>query len=81
MVERCNSPTASISPLAGRSHSTTIAQGITGAGALTKTGAGALTLTGNNAYAGGTTISAGTLQLGMVGPPAASSATSRIVAC
>ena len=43
---------------------TTIAQGITGAGALTKTGAGALTLTGNNAYAGGTTISAGTLQLG-----------------
>ena len=43
---------------------TTIAQGITGAGALTKAGAGALTLTGNNAYAGGTTISAGTLQLG-----------------
>ena len=43
---------------------TTIAQGITGAGALTKAGAGALTLTGNNEYAGGTTISAGTLQLG-----------------
>ena len=47
-----------------QSFATTIAQGITGAGALTKAGAGGLTLTGNNAYAGGTTISAGTLQLG-----------------
>ncbi|MFG1465914.1 autotransporter-associated beta strand repeat-containing protein [Xanthobacter sp. DSM 24535] len=37
---------------------------ISGTGALTKTGAGTLTLTGDNAYAGGTTISAGTLQLG-----------------
>ncbi|HEY9237507.1 MAG TPA: autotransporter-associated beta strand repeat-containing protein, partial [Burkholderiaceae bacterium] len=37
---------------------------ISGPGALTKTGAGTLTLTGDNAYAGGTTISAGTLQLG-----------------
>ncbi|MCX6906330.1 MAG: autotransporter-associated beta strand repeat-containing protein, partial [Verrucomicrobia bacterium] len=32
--------------------------------ALTKIGAGVLTLTGANTYAGGTTISAGTLQLG-----------------
>ena len=33
-------------------------------GALTKAGAGTLTLTGANLYTGGTTISAGTLQLG-----------------
>jgi fibronectin-binding autotransporter adhesin len=37
---------------------------ITGAGGLIKTGAGTLTLTGANTYAGGTTISAGTLQIG-----------------
>ena len=43
---------------------TTIAQGMTGAGSLTKLGAGTLTLTGSNLYTGGTTISAGTLQLG-----------------
>jgi fibronectin-binding autotransporter adhesin len=43
---------------------TTIAQGITGSGDLTKAGAGTLTLMGINTYAGGTTISAGTLQLG-----------------
>ncbi|HEV2502817.1 MAG TPA: autotransporter outer membrane beta-barrel domain-containing protein [Mesorhizobium sp.] len=42
----------------------TISQAITGAGALTKTGPGTLTLTGASSYAGGTTISAGTLQLG-----------------
>ncbi|MDQ0589228.1 autotransporter-associated beta strand repeat-containing protein [Variovorax paradoxus] len=35
-----------------------------GSGALTKTDAGTLLLTANNTYAGGTTISAGTLQLG-----------------
>ena len=44
--------------------STTISQAITGAGGLSKTGAGTLTLTGTNTYAGGTTITAGTLQLG-----------------
>ena len=50
---------------------TTIAQGITGAGGLTVTDStvstGVVILTGANAYAGGTTIAAGTLQLGAGG--------------
>jgi outer membrane autotransporter protein len=37
---------------------------ISGPGALTKQGVATLTLTGNNTYSGGTTISAGTLQIG-----------------
>ena len=37
---------------------------IAGAGRLTKTGAATLTLTGTGTYLGGTTVSAGTLQLG-----------------
>jgi outer membrane autotransporter protein len=37
---------------------------MSGVGGLTKQGAGALTLTADNTYTGGTTISAGTLQLG-----------------
>jgi outer membrane autotransporter protein len=41
-----------------------IVNAITGASALAKTGAGMVTLTGTNTYAGGTTISAGTLQIG-----------------
>ncbi len=39
-----------------------INQTLTGPGALTKLGSGVLTLMGTNSYAGGTTISAGTLQ-------------------
>ncbi|WP_192871723.1 beta strand repeat-containing protein, partial [Variovorax sp. JS1663] len=39
----------------------TLTNTVTGSGTLTKTGAGTLTLTGTNTYAGGTTISAGTL--------------------
>jgi len=42
----------------------TIAQGITGAGALTKAGSGALVLDGTNGYTGGTTVAAGTLVVG-----------------
>ena len=41
-----------------------LAGAIGGTGALTKTDAGILLLTGNNTYGGGTTIAAGTLQLG-----------------
>lgn len=41
----------------------TIPQAITGTGALTKTGSGILILSGANTYGGGTTISAGTLQI------------------
>jgi len=47
-----------------QAFSTTISQGIAGAGALTKTGSGTLAMTGTNTYAGGTNISAGTLQIG-----------------
>ncbi|MFC5768463.1 autotransporter-associated beta strand repeat-containing protein [Thauera sinica] len=42
----------------------TVSQGIAGAGTLTKSGAGTLILSGANTYADGTTISGGTLQIG-----------------
>jgi autotransporter-associated beta strand protein len=45
----------------------TIAQGITGTGALTKQGSGTLTLSGANTYRGATTVDAGTLALGSGG--------------
>jgi len=50
-----------------QAFSTTISQGVAGAGALTKTGSGTLTMTGANTYAGGTNIAGGTLQLGSGG--------------
>lgn len=45
----------------------TYAGTISGSGALDKTGPGTTILTGTNSYAGGTTITAGTLQLGAGG--------------
>nr|WP_238531363.1 autotransporter outer membrane beta-barrel domain-containing protein [Collimonas fungivorans] len=42
----------------------TLMQGMTGSGSFNKAGAGSLTLAGSNTYTGGTTIAAGTLQLG-----------------
>lgn len=47
-----------------RNDNLTYASVISGNGALTKGGAGTLTLTANQTYAGSTTISGGTLQLG-----------------
>ncbi len=49
----------------GNSNASTAYAGIlSGSGSLTKAGSGTLTLTGANSYAGMTTISSGTLQLG-----------------
>lgn len=45
----------------------TIASALTGAGGIDKTDLGTLVLTGTNSYTGGTTVSAGTLQLGAGG--------------
>lgn len=47
-----------------RSNAVTIAGTISGTGSLQQLGAGTTTLTADNTYSGGTTISAGTLQLG-----------------
>ena len=46
------------------SNPLTLAGAISGDGALTKNGASTLILTADNSYAGGTTINAGTLQVG-----------------
>ncbi|MFD2651632.1 autotransporter outer membrane beta-barrel domain-containing protein [Brucella rhizosphaerae] len=47
-----------------RSDTLTLAGKISGTGLLNQSGTGTTILTGNNSYTGGTTISAGTLQLG-----------------
>ncbi|MDF2597460.1 MAG: hypothetical protein K0Q54_283 [Methylobacterium brachiatum] len=48
----------------GDGTSTSFSGTLDGAGGLTKAGAGTLTLAGSNTYTGGTTIAAGTLQVG-----------------
>ncbi len=50
-----------------RSDSLTIANAISGTGALTQSGTGTTILTANNSYTGTTTISGGTLQVGNAG--------------
>ena len=50
-----------------RSDAVTVSNAISGSGALVQSGAGTTTLTGNNSYAGTTTISSGTLQVGSGG--------------
>ena len=50
-----------------RSDDITYSNVISGSGSMTQLGAGTLTLTGTNTYAGGTTITAGTLQIGNAG--------------
>lgn len=47
-----------------RSDVWTLASAISGSGSVTQAGSGTVVLTGDNSYQGGTTISAGTLQLG-----------------
>jgi autotransporter-associated beta strand protein len=50
--------------IAAAANSFTVAQTLTGTGSLTKLGAGTLVLPNANTYSGGTTISAGILQIG-----------------
>jgi fibronectin-binding autotransporter adhesin len=51
----------------GAGNTTTASGVISGTGTLTKTGAGTLVITAANTYSGGTTISAGTLEVDNVG--------------
>ncbi len=55
-----------------QSFQSTIAQGITGVGALTKTGSGTLVLDGASSYTGDTTVAEGTLIVGDASNTAAS---------
>ncbi len=48
-------------------YATTLSGVLSGSGSLTKSGTGTLTLSGTNTYAGGTSVTAGTLQLGTGG--------------
>ena len=59
-----------------RSNSYTFGGLVSGTGSVTQLGGGTTILTADNTYTGGTTISAGTLQLARAAPRAASSAMS-----
>lgn len=60
--------------LINRSDNLTIVNDISGTGTLTKSGAGIATLTGNNTYSGTTSITAGTLQAGILAAISSNSA-------
>ena len=56
---------ASVALTVGNNNTSTVYSGVlSGSGSLVKTGSGALVLIGTNSYSGGTTINAGSLQLG-----------------
>jgi fibronectin-binding autotransporter adhesin len=59
----------------GNNASTTYSGTLSGAGGLTKSGTGTLTLTGQNTYTGTTSVTAGTLALGVTNALAAGSLT------
>jgi fibronectin-binding autotransporter adhesin len=60
-----NSTAAAVALTVGNNgFSTTYTGALSGSGSLTKIGSGELTLAGSNIYTGGTTIGAGTLQVG-----------------
>src|SRR2546423_3494039 len=59
-------PTITVNAL-GTGKVATISAAVAGTQGLTKAGAGTLVLTGANSYSGGTTVSAGTLQIGTGG--------------
>ncbi|WP_439893251.1 autotransporter outer membrane beta-barrel domain-containing protein (plasmid) [Ralstonia sp. 25C] len=61
---RTVSITANNGTIDTQGFNSTLAQGITGAGSLTKLGSGTLTLNGVNSYAGGTQVSAGSVIVG-----------------
>jgi autotransporter-associated beta strand protein len=54
-----------------QSFASTLAQPVTGVGALTKAGAGSLLMIGISTYSGGTTVAAGTLAVGDASTPGA----------
>jgi outer membrane autotransporter protein len=64
---------------AGGNFVATIGSPLSGSGGLDKTDLGRLILTGTNSYAGGTTISSGTLQIGDGSPGAFASVAGNIV--
>ncbi|QYM79696.1 autotransporter-associated beta strand repeat-containing protein [Horticoccus luteus] len=63
-----NGSAAAVALSVGNNNAATTYSGaLSGAGSLTKIGSGTLTLGNDNTYTGGTTVSAGTLQLGNAG--------------
>lgn len=63
-ASRVISITASNGTIDTQDYDSTVAQNISGVGALTKLGSGTLTLNGANRYAGGTNVNQGTLIVG-----------------